>query len=216
METEQTYCKQYQNFVKSADLLLTLPAYVKEETTKKKEDVERFGKHLSERLSDLETYPSLMASLFALIGRDDKMGYLGEFIIDESLNVCAEFSQTEKDLTAKLDRIRNSSLNVDGNLLAEIASKVISWRRSITLDNMDELKRFLNYQRLQVDAIYEPLRDKDKLGQALAQSEEERRQLLEMEEARRRGITELELDKEEKRRKAREDYNKNMKIRKKK
>ena len=81
---------------------------------------------------------------------------------------------------------------------------------------MEAFRRFLNQQRQQVDALYETLSDKEKLGQALAQSEEERRKLLEMEEARRRGITEMELDKEEKRRRAREEYAKNMRMRKKK
>lgn len=216
METEQTYSKQYLNIVKSADLLRTLPAYVKAETKKRIEDVERFGTHLSNCLSELEAYPSLMASLFALIERNDLTGYLGEFLIDEAVSVCTEFAKVESELLAKLDRIGNSSLNVDRNLLAEIASKVMSWRRSITLDNMEVLRRFLDHQRLQVDALYETLSDKEKLGQALAQSEEERRKLLEMEEARRRGITEMELDKEEKRRRAREEYAKNMRMRKKK
>lgn len=216
METYLTYSEQYLNIVKSADILLTMPAYMKAETKKRIEDVEQFGRHLSKRLPELEAYPSLMASVFSLIGRDDMVGYLGEFLIDEAIKNCSEFVQIEKELTTKMDRIGNSSLTVDRNLLAEMSNKVKSWRRSVTLDNMDAFRRFLEHQRQQVNALYETLSDKEKLGQALAQSEEERRKLLEMEEARRRGITEMELDKEEKRRRAREEYAKNMKMRKKK
>lgn len=216
METNLTYSEQYLNIVKSADILLTSPAYVKAETKKRIEDVEQFGRHLSKRLPELETYPSLMGSIFSLIGRDDMIGYLGEFLIDEAVNNCSEFVEIEKELITKMDRIGNSSLTVDRNLLAEMSNKVKSWRRSVTLDNMDAFRRFLEHQRQQVDALYETLSDKEKLGQALAQSEEERRRLLEMEEARRRGITEMELDKEEKRRRAREEYAKNMRMRKKK
>lgn len=216
METNLTYSEQYLNIVKSADLLLTLPAYVRTETKKSIEDVERFGAHLSKRLPELEAYPSLTSSLFLLIERDDLTGYLGEFLVDEAINVCTEFTRIEKELTTKIESIGNSSLSVDRNLLDEISSKIKSWHRSITLGNVETFKRFLEHQRRQVDALYETLSDKEKLGQALAQSEEERKRLLEKEEARRRGITEMELDKEEKRRTAREEYAKNMKIRKKK
>lgn len=216
MENDFTYSEQYLNIVKSADILLTLPAYTKAETEKRIEDVEQFGRHLSKRLPELETYPSLMDSVFSLIDRDDMNGYLGEFLIDEAVNNCSEFAQIEMELTAKIVRIGNSSLTVDRNLLAELSNKVRLWRRSVTLDNMDAFRRFLDHQRLQVDALYETLSDKEKLGQALAQSEEERKRLLEREEARRRGITEMELDKEEKRRRAREEYAKNMRKRKKK
>lgn len=216
MENDFTYSEQYLNIVKSADILLTLPAYTKAETEKRIEDVEQFGRHLSKRLPELETYPSLMDSVFSLIDRDDMNGYLGEFLIDEAVNNCSEFAQIEMELTAKIVRIGNSSLTVDRNLLAELSNKVRLWRRSVTLDNMDAFRRFLDHQRLQVDALYETLSDKEKLGQALAQSEEERRKLIEMEEARRRGITEMELDKEEKRRRAREEYANNMRKRRKK
>ncbi|MBQ3355487.1 MAG: hypothetical protein II829_03150 [Bacteroidales bacterium] len=216
MKTNLTYSEQYLSIVKSADILMTSPAYVKAETKQRIEDVERFSRHLSKHLPELESYPSLMGSVFSLIDRDDMIGYLGEFLIDEAVKNCSEFVQIEKELTTKMDRIGNSSLTVDRNLLAEMSNKVKSWRRSVTLDNMDAFRRFLEHQRQQVDALYETLSDKEKLGQALAQSEEERRKLLEMEEARRRGITEMELDKEEKRRRAREEYAKNMKMRKKK
>ena len=216
MKTTLTYSEQYLSIVKSADILMTSPAYVKAETKQRIEDVERFSRHLSKHLPELESYPSLMGSVFSLIDRDDMIGYLGEFLIDEAVKNCSEFVQIEKELTTKMDRIGNSSLTVDRNLLAEMSNKVKSWRRSVTLDNMDAFRRFLEHQRQQVDALYETLSDKEKLGQALAQSEEERRKLLEMEEARRRGITEMELDKEEKRRRAREEYAKNMKMRKKK
>lgn len=216
METNHTYSEQYLNIVKSSDTLLTCPARIKADTEKRVEDIERFGEHLSKRLPELEAYPSLKGSLFLLIEHDDMTGYLGEFLIDEAVNVCAEFASMEKELMTKVDRIRNSSLTVDRNFLGEISNKVKSWRRSISLDNMEAFRRFLEHQRLQIDALYETLSDKEKLGQALAQSEEERKRLLEMEEARRRGITEMELDKEEKRRRAREEYAKNMKMRKKK
>ena len=171
METYLTYSEQYLNIVKSADILLTMPAYMKAETKKRIEDVEQFGRHLSKRLPELEAYPSLMASVFSLIGRDDMVGYLGEFLIDEAIKNCSEFVQIEKELTTKMDRIGNSSLTVDRNLLAEMSNKVKSWRRSVTLDNMDAFRRFLEHQRQQVNALYETLSDKEKLGQALAQSE---------------------------------------------
>lgn len=216
MENYLTYSEQYLNIVKSADLLLTRPAYVRAETKKRIEDVEWFRGCLLKRLSELEAYPSMVVSLFSLIDRDDITGYLGEFLIDEAVNVCAEFALVEKELMTKVDRIRNSSLTVDRNLISEISNKVKSWQRGITLDNVEMYRRFFEHLRLQVDALYESLSDKEKLGQALAQSEEERKRLLEMEEARRRGITEMELDKEEKRRKAREEYAKNLRMRKKK
>ena len=216
MEANLNYSEQYLNIVKSADLLLTRPAYVRAETKKRIEDVEWFRECLLKRLSELEAYPSLVSSLFSLIDRDDITGYLGEFLIDEVVNACNEFANVENELMTKVDRIRNSSLTVDRKLLAEMSNKVQSWRRNITMDNIELYRRFLDRQRGQIDALYEALSDKEKLGQALAQSEEERRKLLEMEEARRRGITEMELDKEEKRRKAREEYAKNMRMRKKK
>ena len=216
MEQNFTYSEQYLNIVKSADLLLTLPYEVKTETKNRIENVERFSEHLSKRLPELEAYPSLLHSLFLLIEQESMTGFLGEFLIDEAINTCAEFDRIEKELAAKIDRIASSSLTVDRNLLSEISNKIKSWSISICLDNMEMFRRFLEHQRLQVDALYGTLSDKEKLGQALAHSEEERKRLLEMEEARRRGITEIELNKEEKRRKAREDYNKNMRIRKKK
>lgn len=216
MGTDLTYSEQYLNIVKSADLLLASPVHLKVETKKRIEDVERFGEHLSKRLVELEPYPSLIDSLFSLIERDNMTGYLGEFLIDEAVNVCDEFTRMEKELTTKLDRIASSSLTMNRNLLGEISEKIKSWRRSISLENIEAFRRFIEHQRLQIDKLYETLSDKEKLGQALAQSEEERKRLLEWEEARRRGITEMELDKEEKRRKAREEYAKNMKKRKKK
>lgn len=216
MEEEQTYCEQYKKIVKVADSLLMQPTRIKAETEKRIEDVERFGNHLTKRLPELEGFPSLANSLFALIERDDMIGYLGEFLIDDALNACDDFARVEKELTTKIDRVGNSSLTVDHNLLEELYKKIKSWRRSITLDNIGALRNFFDYQNRQVDKLYEALSDKEKLGQALAQSEEERKKLLELEEARRRGITEMELDKEEKRRRAREEYAKNMRMRKKK
>ena len=171
MEANLNYSEQYLNIVKSADLLLTRPAYVRAETKKRIEDVEWFRECLLKRLSELEAYPSLVSSLFSLIDRDDITGYLGEFLIDEVVNACNEFANVENELMTKVDRIRNSSLTVDRKLLAEMSNKVQSWRRNITMDNIELYRRFLDRQRGQIDALYEALSDKEKLGQALAQSE---------------------------------------------
>lgn len=216
MEDQQTYYKQYMGIVKSADTLLTQPTRIKTETEKWVEDVEMFGDYLAKSLSKLEAYPSLTNSLFALVGREGMTGYLGMFLVDEAIATCDEFDCVEEEIMMKINRIANSSLTIDHNILNEISKKTKSWRRVIVIDNMVAIKSFLASLLQQVDALFETLSDKEKLGQALAQSEEERKRLLEMEEARRRGITERELDKEEKRRRAREEYAKNMKIRKKK
>lgn len=215
-EIQQTYYQIYLNIVKSADVLLTQPTHIKSDTEKKVADVEMFGKYLVDNLSKLESFPSLAKSLFELVRREEMTGYLGIFLIDEAIAMCNEFIHTEDEIMTKVDRIANSSLTIDQSLLNEIRIKTKSWRKMVVRENIPDIKLFLATLRQQIDSLYETLNDKEKLGKALAQSEEERKHLLEMEEARRRGITELELDKEEKRRKAREEFAKSMKTRKKK
>lgn len=216
IETTQTYYKQYLNIVELADISLTQPTCVKAETKKRVEDIESFGEYLIKSLPKLEAFPSLANSLFELVGNERMTGYLGMFLIDEAIATCCEFASTEEEIMTKIDRIRHSSLTIDQSLFNEIAKKAKSWRRIIALENMTTIKSFFASLLQQIDGYFEALSDKEKLGQALAQSEEERKRLLELEEARRRGITEKELDKEEKRRRAREEYAKNMRIRKKK
>lgn len=212
----QPYYILYKNLVISADELLIRPSCIKNEVEDNIADIERFGNHLLKSLSKLKVYPLLTESVFSLLEHNEFTGYLGEFIIDEAIENCNQFAQKEESILSRLEKIKESSSSIQQSVLNEIRLKVLSWRRVITLDNMEHIRRFLNTLQKQTDDIYESLSAEEKLGKALALSEEERKRLLAQEEARRRGITAMELEKEEKRRQAQEEYSKRIKIRKKK
>ena len=212
----QPYYILYKNLVISADELLIRPSCIQNEVENNIADIERLGNHLLKSLPKLKVYPLLTESVFSLLEHNEFTGYLGEFIIDEAIENCNQFAQKEESILSGLEKIKESSSSIQQSVLDEIRLKVLSWRRVITLENMEHIRRFLNTLQKQTDDIYESLSAEEKLGKALALSEEERRRLLAQEEARRRGITEKELEKEEKRRQAQEEYSKRIKIRKKK
>ncbi len=212
----QPYYILYKNLVISTDELLMRPSCIKNEVENNIADIERFGNHLLKSLPKLKVYPLLTESIFSLIEHNDFTGYLGEFIIDEAIDNCSQFREKEKTVLSVLENIKESSSCVQQSVLDEIRLKVLSWRRVITLNNIEFIKRFLDVLQKQTDDIYESLSAEEKLGKALALSEEERKRLLAQEEARRRGISEKEFEKEEKRRQAQEEYSKRIKIRKKK
>lgn len=212
----QPYYILYKNLVISTDELLMRPSCIKNEVENNIADIERFGNHLLKSLPKLKVYPLMAESVFSLLEHNDLTGYLGEFIIDEAIDNCNQFGKEEETILSVLENIKESSSCVQQSVLDEIRLKVLSWRRIISLDNMEHIRRFLNALQKQTDDIYESLSAEEKLGKALALSEEERKRLLAQEEARRRGITEKEFEKEEKRRQAQEEYSKRIKIRKKK
>ena len=206
----------YKRLVVYTDDLLTRPSSIKKDIENKVADIERFDAHLTKSLPRMKDYPLLAESVLSLVDHDDLIGYLGEFIIDEALNNCGQFEKKENSILLDLDKIGGTS-SVNQNILDEIRSKVVSWHRIITLDNMEFIRRFLDSLYKRTNDIYESLSAEEKrLGKALASSEEERKRLLAQEEARRRGITEMELQKEEKRRQAQEEFSKRIKTRKKK
>jgi hypothetical protein len=216
MEFEKNFYDIYIGFAGKAELLSKLPIRQKDEEDASIFDIECFGNHLSNSLPILNKYPSLVNSLFSLIEHNDMTGYLGVFIIENSISSCDELCNKENQILFELDRIDKLTANIQQKILIEIRSKVLSWRRVITLENMNYIRRFLDALQKQTDEIYESLSAQDKLGKALALSEEERKRLLAQEEARQRGISEKEFEKEEKRRQAKEEYSKKINIRKKK
>ena len=215
MDDKLSFYGQYMSLVRSADILLTSPEKIKTQTEETVDDIKRYGAHLVDVLPKLGEYPSLAQSLFALIDRDGMTGHLGEFVIDESIAKCEEFSKIETEVMTEIERMRGS-VAVNPEILDGVTQRIQSWRRVVSVDNMAYVERFIAAQRKVIGDMYEELSVTDKLGKALAQSEQERRRLIELEEARRRGATERELDREEKRRQARELFAKNIKIRKKK
>lgn len=212
----QPYHILYKKLVNSTDELLMRPSYIKNEIDNNVADIERFANHLIESLPKMKVYTLLTESVFSLLEHNEFTGYVGEFIIDEAIDSCNQFAQKEETILSELEKIKEYSSSVQQDVLSEIRLKVLSWRRVITLDNMEYIRRFLDALQKQTDEIYESLSAEEKLGKALALSEEERKRLLAQEEARRRGITAMELEKEEKRRQAQEEYSKRIKIRKKK
>lgn len=210
------FCNQYLSIVGSADSMLTRPAIIRAETKSAIQDVERYCAHLSSSLPALQEYPSLTDSLFKLIDKEGMSGFLGEFIIDDSIQKCEKYQLLEQEIQTEIDRVLDARSGVDTIILHSISEKARSWHRIVSVDNLKYVEEFLLSLKRQVDKFFETLSAQERLGKALAQSEEERRKLLEQEEARRRGVTEQELDKEEKRRKAREEYAKAIRTRKKK
>ena len=210
------FYSQYLNIAGSADNLLTRPAIIRNESTCAIQDVERYCAHLSSNLPTLRDYPSLADSLYNLIDKECMTGHLGEFIIDNTLQRCESLNTLENEIQSEIDKIIDARGGSDVTTLKSISEKVKSWHRVVSIDNINHLEDFLRFLKQQVDKYFDSLSVQERLGKALAQSEEERRRLIEMEEARKKGITELELSKEEKRRKAREEYAKNIRTRKKK
>lgn len=215
-DTDIGFCKEYCSIVKAADALLSRPSRIRADAEQLCRDVTAFAAHLRRRLPELEAYPMLMDSLFSLMEHDSMTGSLGVFIIDDSLARCAGFKAITDEICDKAERIRQSSATVNPDLLNDLKMTAASWTRHVTIDNMDYVHRFLVSRLGVIDNMYESLNEEEKLGNALARSEEERRRLLEREDARRRGLTEKELEREERRRQAREEFSKGIKTRKKK
>jgi|GEM_PF-4815983 len=214
MGKNASFLRQYADLVHSADILRTRPSGITTDTQQAIEDIDHFGKCLAISLPRLYDYPSLTESLFALLDQISMTGYLGEFLIEDSLAQCSSLNDTEQQILSELERISAASLNINPTLLQDLTAKAKSWRRIVTIDNLNHIKRFMDSLQRQVNDLFETLSTEEKLGRALAQSEQERRRLIEQEEARRRGISERELDKEEKRRRAREEFIKNSRTRK--
>lgn len=210
-----SFYNQYLSIVDSADNLLSRPAIIKSETKYAIQDVECYCSHLSACLSALQKYPTLLESLFGLIEKNGMTGHLGEFIIDNAIQKCNEFSSLESEIQSEIDRVIEARSGSDTIILNAISEKAKAWHRIVSIDNLHYVGEFLSFLKQEVDKYYASLSAQERLGKALAQSEEERKRLLEMEEARKRGLSALELDKEEKRRKAREEFAKNIRTRKK-
>lgn len=212
----QPYYILYKNLVFSTDELLMRPSCIKNEVENNIADIERFGNHLVNKLPEMKLYPLLAESLFSLLEQDGMTGYLGEFVIDEAINNCNQFGEIEEQILSEVNKIKESSKTIQQDALDVITLKAKSWRRTVSYNNMEFVRRFLDSLLKQTNEIYESLSAEEKLGKALALSEEERKRLIAQEEARRRGISEKELEKEEKRRLAQEEYSKRITIRKKK
>ena len=213
MINEISFYDQYKSFVKTADNIKARPAQIEEEAKLAINDVECYCNHFQHSLPELEEYPLLIKSLFDVIGKKEMMGFLGVFIIDDAIVHIHSYTQQEQEIRNQIDGMRDIG---DQSVLQELTEKAHSWRRIITINNIDYVGRFLLSLRKQVDELYESLSANEKLGRALAKSEEDRRRLIELEESRQRGISEREMSREEKRQKAREEYAKSIRIRKKK
>lgn len=213
MNIDTTFFDQYKTIVKSIDDLEARPDQIDKEAKLAIDDVKCYSNHLQDVLSELEEYPLLAESLLDLIGRKDMMGYLGVFIVDEAISHVQDFLKQEQELCKQIDAMREAG---EQTVLQELKRKVQSWRRMITINNIEYVGRLLLSLRKQVDELYESLSANEKLGRALAKSEEDRRRLIELEESRQRGLSEREMSREEKRQKAREEYAKSIRIRKKK
>lgn len=213
MDDKLSFYSQYMSLVRSADVLLNSPEKIQMQNEETVADIKRYGEHLVESMPKLGDYPLLAQSLFSLIDRDGMTGYLGAFVIDEAIVKCDEFAKIESEVMTEIERMRGS-VSVNPEILDGVTQRLQSWRRIVSVDNLPHMERFIAEQKRIIGDMYEELRVNEKLGIALAQSEEERRRLVEQEEARRRGAAQRELDREEKRRRARELYAKN--IRKKK
>lgn len=213
MNIDTTFYDQYKNIVKSIDGLKAQPEQIDKEARLAIDDVKCYSSHLQNVLFKLEEYPLLAKSLLNLIGRMDMRGYLGIFIVDETITHVQEFIKQEQELSKQIDAMREGG---DQAVLQELKRKAQSWRRIITINNIEYVGRFLLSLKNQADELYESLSVKEKLGKALEKSEEDRRRLIELEESRQRGLSEREMSREEKRQKAREEYARSIRIRKKK
>lgn len=213
MNIDTTFYDQYKNIVKSIDGLKAQPEQIDKEARLAIDDVKCYSSHLQNVLFKLEEYPLLAKSLLNLIGRMDMRGYLGIFIVDETITHVQEFIKQEEELCKQIDTMREAG---DQTVLQELKRKVQSWRRMITVNNIEYVGHFLLSLRKQTDELYESLSANEKLGKALAKSEEDRRRLIELEESRQRGLSEREMSREEKRQKAREEFARSIRIRKKK
>ena len=215
MDSKSPFLKQYADLAHSADILYVRPASITNDMQRAIDGIEYYGKCLSSSLSRLYVYPSLAESLFALLDNASMTGYLGEFIINDSIAQCNALADIEQQVLSELDRISDSSLNIDPALVKDLTDKAQFWKSVVTIENLGYLRHFMDALQRQVGDLFETLSSEEKLGKALAQSEQERRRLVEQEEERRRGISERELDKEEKRQRAREEFLKKTRTRKK-
>lgn len=213
MRGEETYIGYYPVLVETACSLFSQPSILAIASKEQERNVNHYCTCLINHLSDIQNYPCLLNSLFSFINRRDMVGYLGGFIIEDCIQRCNQF---QKLSTSILEVIKGLPPSYDQNTIKDIQEKANSWKGVISYENIDSIERFLFSLKKQVDESYDAFFAQDKLGKELARSEEERRRLQGLEEARHQDIREREMDEEEKRRKAREEYEKRLKTRKKK
>lgn len=206
MEQNSVFVGKYIEFVAALDDLQCRPSLVTNYCDGQIENVDIYCRKLVAQLTTLNGYPLLAESLYQSIGRADMTGVLGEYVIDNAVVMCGMFADKEMAICGAVDHIKNNTDASDKSVLDDIAAKARCWRKMVSLDNIRWVNDYMDSLKRRVDDFYENLSAQEKLGKALAKSEEERRRLIEMEEARKRGISEKELDKEEKRRKAREEF----------
>ena len=134
--TMDSFYTQYLSIVHSADNLLSRPAIIKSEAKCAVQDVEVYCFHLTSCLSALQQYPSLIDSLFGLIVKNGMTGHLGEFIIDNAIRKCNEFSSLESEIQSEIDRVIEARSGSDTNILNGISEKAKGWHRIVSIDNL--------------------------------------------------------------------------------
>jgi hypothetical protein len=212
-----TFCQSYIELANQVLAISQKPIIMEREYMRLKQDSKRYVDYLEKFEVYFDIYPALKSELYAYL-TEQKTGAFIEYRLDLFYSELTEVETLRLELQKEISNLRSDFSDESKEWLPEEEYAIESCFRHIKTTNIQHIIDFLNVRLSALNAKKEfylseiqRIQYASKTGER--QAEEERKRLS-IEEARRKGIELTEQEIQERRRKAQEEYKKQMKVRK--
>ena len=188
------------------------PALLKKERDERMTLLNILCQEISDQIDYLGGYPAFFEELMTTI---EEVGYLESFKLKRMLQTLKKMEDSETQILSQVNSLSVTPLLTE-NWKECVRQRAICWRKFISNENRLDFEEFMQDLFDEVQLKISEAGREARLGRALAQSEEERKKLMDIEEKRRLGSKEAELDRIEKRKRAMAAYNNQLTKRKRK
>lgn len=188
------------------------PALLKKERDERMTLLNILCQEISDQIEYLGGYPAFFEELMTTI---EEAGHLESFKLKRMLQTLKKMEDSETQIISQVNSLSVTPLLTE-NWKEDVRQRAICWRKTISNENRLDFEEFMQDLSDEVQLKISEAGREARLGRALAQSEEERKRLMDIEEKRRLGSKEAELDRIEKRKRAMAAYNNQLTKRKRK
>jgi hypothetical protein len=217
MNTE-TFCQSYIELAYQVLAISQKPAAMEREYKRLKQESRHFVDYLEKFEPYLTLYPALKNELYACLP-ERKTGAFIEYRLDLFYNELAKIETLKSEIQKEINGLRSEFADESKEWLPEEEYEIDGCFRHLVLDNIQYIIGFLHSKlatlKAKKDFYLSEIQRKQYAAKAGERQAEEERRRLSLEEARRKGIELSEQEISERRRKAQEEYNKQMKKRRK-
>jgi hypothetical protein len=213
-----TFCQSYIDLAYQVLTVSQKPVEMEREYKRMKQESRHYVDYLEKFEASFDIYPALKNELFAYL-TEHKTGAFIEYRLEMFYAELTKVDALKVYIQNKISDLRNDFADETKEWLPEEEYAIEGCFRHLDTSNIQHIIGFLNNRLATLKAKQEfylsEIQKKQYASKANERQAEEERKRLSLEEARRKGIELTEQEIQERRRKAQEEYDKQMKRRKK-